>query len=142
MKPINFFFQSEAVVFTNTKCDICRGKLELQQDSAVHFLCQCSFHNQCYQTSCSSETDGKCPKCFGDNQDIVSKINAQLQNHSIHDSFHSQARQLAYFMLLYKVAHRVLLCCSFTMLAATVSQSWRITSAAGCSEFMAGLSTP
>jgi len=84
--------KGEAVVFTNTKCAICRGKLELNQDAAIHFLCGCSFHYQCFQAA-AAETRDKCPKCFTENQDIVSKINAaaeQLQNTSIHDSFHLQ----------------------------------------------------
>ena len=67
---------------------------ELNQDAAVHFLCGCSFHYQCFQAA-AAETRDKCPKCFTENQDIVSKINAaaeQLQNTSIHDSFHLQVR--------------------------------------------------
>ena len=77
--------RGESVTFQATKCCLCSGKLELP---VAHFLCQHSFHLQCYQTNWESES--QCPKCSSNNKHITDIIRSQMSNRDHHDSFHSQ----------------------------------------------------
>ncbi|XP_047535225.1 vacuolar protein sorting-associated protein 11 homolog [Vanessa atalanta] len=50
--------QNEAVIFQSSRCAACNRPLELP---TVHFLCQHSFHQDCFQTY--SESERECPSC-------------------------------------------------------------------------------
>ncbi|CAH4030160.1 unnamed protein product [Pieris brassicae] len=50
--------QHEPVTFQSSRCAACNRPLELP---TVHFLCQHSYHQDCFQTY--SETERECPAC-------------------------------------------------------------------------------
>ncbi|XP_028167464.1 vacuolar protein sorting-associated protein 11 homolog [Ostrinia furnacalis] len=50
--------QNEPVTFQSSRCAACNRPLELP---SVHFLCQHSFHQHCFQSY--SESEAECPAC-------------------------------------------------------------------------------
>ncbi|CAK1555893.1 unnamed protein product [Leptosia nina] len=50
--------QNEPVTFQSSRCAACNRQLELP---TVHFLCQHSYHQDCFQTY--SESERECPAC-------------------------------------------------------------------------------
>ncbi|XP_075227326.1 vacuolar protein sorting-associated protein 11 homolog [Lycorma delicatula] len=68
--------QNSPVTFQGSRCKACNNQLELP---SVHFLCQHSFHQHCFQSF--SEHDNECPACLPNNKKILDVIRAQDQNH-------------------------------------------------------------
>ncbi|XP_026321617.1 vacuolar protein sorting-associated protein 11 homolog [Hyposmocoma kahamanoa] len=60
MKTQIQMLQNEPVTFQSSRCAACNRPLELP---SVHFLCQHSFHQHCFQSY--SESDAECPACVG-----------------------------------------------------------------------------
>ncbi|XP_073961974.1 vacuolar protein sorting-associated protein 11 homolog [Choristoneura fumiferana] len=58
MKTHIHTLQHEPVTFQSSKCAACNRPLELP---SVHFLCQHSFHQHCFQSY--SESERECPAC-------------------------------------------------------------------------------
>ncbi|KAK4311546.1 hypothetical protein Pmani_016962 [Petrolisthes manimaculis] len=77
--------RNSATQFTATKCNICNNELELP---SVHFLCQHSFHQHCFETY--SESDSDCYICLPENRKTLEVIKAQETHRSQHDQFHEQ----------------------------------------------------
>ncbi|XP_059475193.1 vacuolar protein sorting-associated protein 11 homolog [Neocloeon triangulifer] len=77
--------ETSNVIFRANLCNACNQHLELP---SVHFLCQHSFHQHCFE-SCS-ESDHECPVCLPNNKKIMDIIKSQDQSRSLHESFHSQ----------------------------------------------------
>ncbi|CAH2043356.1 unnamed protein product, partial [Iphiclides podalirius] len=50
--------QNEPITFQSSRCAACNRPLELP---TVHFFCQHSFHQHCFQSY--SETERECPAC-------------------------------------------------------------------------------
>ncbi|CAB3388099.1 Hypothetical predicted protein [Cloeon dipterum] len=77
--------ETSNVIFRANLCNACNQHLEMP---SIHFLCQHSFHQHCFQ-SCS-ESDHECPVCLPNNKKIMDIIKSQEQSRSLHESFHSQ----------------------------------------------------
>ncbi|KAF4524978.1 hypothetical protein B566_EDAN011906 [Ephemera danica] len=77
--------QTSSVVFRGNLCNACNQPLELP---SIHFLCQHSFHQHCFQSCAESEHD--CPVCLPNNKNFLDIIKSQEQARTLHESFHSQ----------------------------------------------------
>ncbi len=77
--------RSQALTLKQTKCAVCNEILELP---TVHFLCEHSFHADCFQSYAESESE--CPLCYEDNKKILDIVKSQQQSREQHDAFHSQ----------------------------------------------------
>ncbi|XKL60972.1 hypothetical protein PGB90_008029 [Kerria lacca] len=77
--------QNSPIVFQGSTCSACKNQLELP---SVHFLCQHSYHQYCYQNYVENENE--CPACLPNNQKILGVIKSQEQNKDLHEIFHSQ----------------------------------------------------
>ncbi|KAG8258028.1 Vacuolar protein sorting-associated protein 11 [Homalodisca vitripennis] len=77
--------QNSAIVFQGSRCCACNHQLELP---SVHFLCQHSFHQHCFQSF--YENENECPACLPKNKQIMDFIRAQEQGRDLHETFHSQ----------------------------------------------------
>ncbi|XP_047107852.1 vacuolar protein sorting-associated protein 11 homolog isoform X3 [Schistocerca piceifrons] len=77
--------QTSAVVFQASRCSACNHQLELP---SVHFLCQHSYHQHCFQSF--AENENECPACLPDNKKILDIIKSQEQSRDLHEIFHSQ----------------------------------------------------
>ena len=63
----------------------CKHPLELP---SVHFLCQHSYHEHCFQSF--SDAENECPACQPDNRKIVEIVRSQDRSRDRHDEFHHQ----------------------------------------------------
>ena len=77
--------KEDATTFQVSKCTACNHTLELP---SVHFLCQHSYHQHCFQSY--SESEAECPKCNTKNKGILDIIKSQKQSQHHHDQFHSR----------------------------------------------------
>lgn len=77
--------KTTAKIFQNSKCSVCSHSLDLP---SVHFLCQHSFHQHCFESY--SETDAECPVCMPENRKLLDIIRAQEQSKDLHEQFHHQ----------------------------------------------------
>ncbi|XP_019628396.1 PREDICTED: vacuolar protein sorting-associated protein 11 homolog [Branchiostoma belcheri] len=77
--------KTSAKIFQVSKCSICNHPLELP---SVHFLCQHSFHQHCFEGYAENETE--CPVCMPENRKILDIIRAQEQHKELHEQFHHQ----------------------------------------------------
>ncbi|KAK7790409.1 hypothetical protein R5R35_013503 [Gryllus longicercus] len=77
--------QTQAVVFQGARCWACHHPLELP---SVHFLCQHSYHQHCFQSF--AENENECPACLPNNKKILDIIRSQEQSRDLHETFHSQ----------------------------------------------------
>ncbi|CAL8099347.1 unnamed protein product [Orchesella dallaii] len=58
--------RTKPLVFQGTRCNACSQKLDFP---SVHFLCQHSFHQQCFDSFAANERD--CPVCWQKNRDLL-----------------------------------------------------------------------
>lgn len=77
--------QTSAVIFQGSRCNACNHQLELP---SIHFLCQHSFHQHCFQSY--SENENECPACLPNNKKILDIIKSQEQIRDLNETFHSQ----------------------------------------------------
>ncbi|KAK6628467.1 hypothetical protein RUM43_002282 [Polyplax serrata] len=77
--------QTNTTIFQGSRCSICTHQLELP---SIHFLCQHSYHQHCFQSY--SENENECIVCKRNNKQLLDMIKYQEQNHELHESFHSQ----------------------------------------------------
>lgn len=77
--------QTSAIVFQGSRCSACNHQLELP---SVHFLCQHSYHQHCFQSF--AENENECPACLPNNKQILDIIKSQEQGRDLHETFHSQ----------------------------------------------------
>ena len=61
----------------------CKHALELP---SVHFLCQCSYHEHCFQ-SFSDADENECPACQPENRKIMDIVRSQDKTRDHHDEF-------------------------------------------------------
>lgn len=67
-----------------SRCAACHHQLELP---SVHFLCQHSYHQYCFQSF--SEHENECPACVPENQKLLELLRAREDNKDLHETFHS-----------------------------------------------------
>ncbi|CAH3181682.1 unnamed protein product, partial [Porites evermanni] len=77
--------KTSAKIFQGAKCSVCSRPLDLP---AVHFLCQHSFHQICFEGY--AESDNECPICAPENRKVLDIIRQQEQAKDIHEQFHHQ----------------------------------------------------
>lgn len=77
--------QTSTIIFQGSRCNACNHQLELP---SIHFLCQHSFHQHCFQSY--SENENECPACLPNNKKILDIIKSQEQIRDLHETFHSQ----------------------------------------------------
>ncbi|XP_054266657.1 vacuolar protein sorting-associated protein 11 homolog isoform X1 [Macrosteles quadrilineatus] len=77
--------QNSAIVFQGSRCCACNHQLELP---SVHFLCQHSYHQHCFQSF--SESENECPVCLPGNKHYMDLMKLQEQGRDLHEAFHSQ----------------------------------------------------
>ncbi|KDR21303.1 Vacuolar protein sorting-associated protein 11-like protein [Zootermopsis nevadensis] len=77
--------QTRTVIFQGSRCNACNHQLELP---SIHFLCQHSFHQHCFQSY--AENENECPACLPNNKKILDIIKSQEQSRELHETFHSQ----------------------------------------------------
>lgn len=73
-----------AVTFQGSRCSACHHQLELP---SLHFLCQHSYHQHCFQSY--SDNENECPACQPSNKSIVDLLKAREPSKDIHETFHS-----------------------------------------------------
>ncbi|VVC44962.1 Zinc finger, RING-type,WD40-repeat-containing domain,Vacuolar protein sorting protein 11, C- [Cinara cedri] len=76
-----------AIVFQGLRCSACNNQLELP---SVHFMCQHSYHQHCFQAF--SESDNDCPACTPNNKKIMDVIRTQGQIKD-DEALHNQLKQ-------------------------------------------------
>lgn len=77
--------KSSTVVIQGSRCAACHHSLELP---SIHFLCQHSYHQHCFQSY--SEHENECPACLPENKTLVELIRARDHNKDLNETFHSQ----------------------------------------------------
>ncbi|XP_014678705.1 PREDICTED: vacuolar protein sorting-associated protein 11 homolog [Priapulus caudatus] len=77
--------KTSAQIFQVSKCSACNHPLELP---SVHFLCQHSYHQHCFESYADNEQE--CPACLPQNKRVLDRIKEQEQSRNLHDQFHSQ----------------------------------------------------
>nr|CAD7202335.1 unnamed protein product [Timema douglasi] len=77
--------QTSAIIFQGSRCSACNHQLELP---SIHFLCQHSYHQHCFQSY--AENENECPACLPENKKILDVIRSQEQSRDLHETFHSQ----------------------------------------------------
>ncbi|XP_068706072.1 vacuolar protein sorting-associated protein 11 homolog isoform X2 [Montipora foliosa] len=77
--------KTSAKIFQGAKCSMCSRPLDLP---AVHFLCQHSFHQICFEGY--AENDNECPICAPENRKVLDIIRQQEQAKGLHEQFHGQ----------------------------------------------------
>ncbi|XP_031570001.1 vacuolar protein sorting-associated protein 11 homolog [Actinia tenebrosa] len=77
--------KKSAQVFQGAKCSMCSRPLDLP---AVHFLCQHSFHQLCFESY--ADNDNECPICAPENKKVLDIIRTQEQTKDLHEQFHNQ----------------------------------------------------
>ncbi|XP_012139382.1 vacuolar protein sorting 11 isoform X2 [Megachile rotundata] len=76
--------KNNTIIFQGSRCSACRDQLELP---SVHFMCQHSYHQHCFQSF--SENENECPACLPNNKKLLDIIRAQEQSRDLHETFHS-----------------------------------------------------
>ncbi|XP_017759291.1 PREDICTED: vacuolar protein sorting-associated protein 11 homolog [Eufriesea mexicana] len=76
--------RNNIIIFQGSRCSACHHQLELP---SVHFMCQHSYHQHCFQRF--SENENECPACLPNNKKLLDIIRAQEQSRDLHDTFHS-----------------------------------------------------
>lgn len=71
------------VTFQGSRCSACHHQLELP---SVHFLCQHSYHQHCFQ---SFSDNDECPACQQTNKSILDQLKAREHSKDLHETFHS-----------------------------------------------------
>lgn len=82
--------KTSAKIFQGAKCSVCSRPLDLP---AVHFLCQHSFHQNCFEGY--AESDNECPICAPENRKVLDIIRQQEQAKDLHEQFHCQLERAA-----------------------------------------------
>ena len=77
--------KEDPTTFQVSKCSACNHTLELP---SVHFLCQHSYHQHCFQSYSDSEME--CPACQTENKRILDIIKSQKQSQHLHEQFFAQ----------------------------------------------------
>ncbi|KAJ8916872.1 hypothetical protein NQ315_005879 [Exocentrus adspersus] len=77
--------KSGVIVIQGSRCAACHHPLELP---TIHFLCQHSFHQHCFQSF--SDDENECPTCQPENKNLVELLKAREYNKDLHETFHSQ----------------------------------------------------
>lgn len=77
--------QTSTIIFQGSRCSACDNQLYLP---SIHFLCQHSYHQHCFQSF--SENENECPACQPSYKVILDIIESQEQSWDMHESFHSQ----------------------------------------------------
>ncbi|XP_060522802.1 vacuolar protein sorting-associated protein 11 homolog isoform X2 [Cylas formicarius] len=77
--------KSGVIVIRGSRCAACHHPLELP---AIHFLCQHSFHQHCFQSF--SDDENECPTCQPENKNLLDLLKAREHNKDLHEMFHSQ----------------------------------------------------
>jgi hypothetical protein len=77
--------RSGSIVIQGSRCAACHHPLELP---TIHFLCQHSYHQHCFQSFCEDENE--CPACQPDNKNLLELLKAREYNKDLHETFHSQ----------------------------------------------------
>lgn len=73
------------VVIQVSRCAACHHPLELP---SLHFLCQHSYHQYCFQSF--AENENECPACLPENKNLHELLKAFEYNKDLHETFHSQ----------------------------------------------------
>lgn len=76
--------KNSTIIFQGSRCSACHHQLELP---SVHFMCQHSYHQHCFQSF--SENENECPACLPNNKKLLDIIRAQEQSRDLHETFHS-----------------------------------------------------
>ncbi|XP_054007633.1 vacuolar protein sorting-associated protein 11 homolog isoform X2 [Hylaeus anthracinus] len=76
--------KNSTIIFQGSRCSACHYQLELP---SVHFMCQHSYHQHCFQSF--SENENECPVCLPNNKKLLDIIKAQEQSRDLHETFHS-----------------------------------------------------
>ncbi|CAL1686711.1 unnamed protein product [Lasius platythorax] len=76
--------KNNTIIFQGSRCSACHHQLELP---SVHFMCQHSYHQHCFQSF--SENENECPACLPNNKKLLDIIRAQEQSRDLHETFHS-----------------------------------------------------
>ncbi|KAJ8686405.1 hypothetical protein QAD02_022199 [Eretmocerus hayati] len=76
--------QNSTIIFQGSRCSACHHQLELP---SVHFMCQHSYHQHCFQSF--SESENECPACMPNNKKWLDIIKNQEQSRDLHETFHS-----------------------------------------------------
>ncbi|XP_008204135.1 vacuolar protein sorting-associated protein 11 homolog isoform X1 [Nasonia vitripennis] len=76
--------KNSTIIFQGSRCSACHHQLELP---SVHFMCQHSYHQHCFQSF--SENENECPACMPDNKKWLDIIRVQEQSKDLHETFHS-----------------------------------------------------
>ncbi|XP_030768032.1 vacuolar protein sorting-associated protein 11 homolog [Sitophilus oryzae] len=77
--------KSGVIVIRGSRCAACHHPLELP---TVHFLCNHSFHQHCFQSF--SDDENECPTCQPENKSLWELLQAREYNKDLHETFHSQ----------------------------------------------------
>ncbi|RZC36529.1 vacuolar protein sorting-associated protein 11 -like, partial [Asbolus verrucosus] len=77
--------KSGSIVIQGSRCAACHHPLELP---TIHFLCQHSYHQHCFQSFCEEENE--CPACQPENKNLLELLKAREYNKDLHETFHSQ----------------------------------------------------
>lgn len=77
--------KSGTIVIQGSRCAACHHPLELP---TIHFLCQHSYHQHCFQSFCEEENE--CPACQPENKNLLELLKAREYNKDLHETFHSQ----------------------------------------------------
>ncbi|XP_011503306.1 PREDICTED: vacuolar protein sorting-associated protein 11 homolog [Ceratosolen solmsi marchali] len=76
--------KNSTIIFQGSRCSACHHQLELP---SVHFMCQHSYHQHCFQSF--SENENECPACMPNNKKWLDIIRVQEQSKDLHETFHS-----------------------------------------------------
>ncbi|XP_012278294.1 vacuolar protein sorting-associated protein 11 homolog isoform X2 [Orussus abietinus] len=76
--------KNNTIIFQGSRCSACHHQLELP---SVHFMCQHSYHQHCFQSF--SENENECPACLPNNKKLLDINKAQEQSRDLHETFHS-----------------------------------------------------
>ncbi|GAB6019030.1 Vacuolar protein sorting-associated protein 11 [Chamberlinius hualienensis] len=77
--------KTSARIFQVTKCSTCNHTLELP---SVHFLCQHSYHQHCFDSY--SDGESECIVCMAENRKVMDILRTQEQSRDMHEQFHNQ----------------------------------------------------
>ncbi|KAK4874130.1 hypothetical protein RN001_013490 [Aquatica leii] len=76
-------------VVQGSRCAACHHQLELP---SIHFLCQHSYHQHCFQSF--SDNENECPACVPQNKNLLELLKAQEYNKDLHETFHAQLEKV------------------------------------------------
>ncbi|KAF5277458.1 hypothetical protein FQA39_LY18488 [Lamprigera yunnana] len=76
-------------IIRGSRCAACHHQLELP---SIHFLCQHSYHQHCFQSF--SDNENECPACVPQNKSLLELLKAQEYNKDLHETFHSQLEKV------------------------------------------------